>query len=267
MADSAKVNADYARAGIAPATAAVRPESRRRFRPRLLMTLLSMALIALFISFGQWQWNKATVKGDLQTLLDTRSAEPAISMPVVPANAQAMRYRQVITRGHYEAEHQILLDNRVHREQAGYHVITPLRIENSEMRVLVNRGWLPALAEHSHTPEVATPAGLVEVSGMAIVPGTRYFTLGAEVAGGTSGWQKVWQNLDLPRYGKAVNFPVQPVVIQLSPESTAGGFAREWPRPDERIERHVGYALQWWGFALATVLIWLVVNFRREDKT
>jgi surfeit locus 1 family protein len=265
MADSAKVNADYARAGIAPATAAVRPESRRRFRPRLLMTLLSMALIALFISFGQWQWNKATVKGDLQTLLDTRSAEPAISMPVVPANAQAMRYRQVITRGHYEAEHQILLDNRVHREQAGYHVITPLRIENSEMRVLVNRGWLPALAEHSHTPEVATPAGLVEVSGMAIVPGTRYFTLGAEVAGGTSGWQKVWQNLDLPRYGKAVNFPVQPVIIQLSPESTAGGFAREWPRPDERIERHVGYALQWWGFALATVLIWLVVNFRRED--
>ena len=178
-----------------------------------------------------------------------------------------MRYRQIITRGHYEADYQILLDNRVHREQAGYHVITPLRIENSEMRVLINRGWVPALAEHSQTPQVATPTGLVEVSGMAIVPGTRYFTLGAEVAGGTSGWQKVWQNLDLPRYSKAVQFPVQPVIIQLSPASTAGGFAREWPRPDERIERHVGYALQWWGFALATALIWLVVNFRREDKT
>ena len=259
------MNADYARAESAPATAAARPESRRRFRPRLLTTLLSIALIALFISFGQWQWNKATIKGDLQTLLDTRSAEPAISMPVVPADAQAMRYRQVITRGHYETEHQILLDNRVHREQAGYHVITPLRIENSEMRVLVNRGWLPALAEHSKTPQVATPTGLVEVSGMTIVPGTRYFTLGAEVAGGTSGWQKVWQNLDLSRYSKAVNFPLQPVIIQLSPASTAGGFAREWPRPDERIERHVGYALQWWGFALATALIWLVVNFRRES--
>lgn len=263
MADSAKANADYARAGNAQATAAARPITQRRFRPRLLTTLLSIALIALFISFGQWQWSKATVKGDLQTLLDTRSAEPAISMPLVPADAQAMRYRQIITRGHYETEHQILLDNRVHREQAGYHVITPLRIENSDMRVLVNRGWVPALAEHSQTPQVATPAGLVEVSGMAIIPGTRYFTLGAESAGG--GWQTVWQNLDLPRYSKAVNFPLQPVIIQLSPESTTGGFAREWPRPDERIERHVGYALQWWGFALATVLIWLVVNFRRED--
>ena len=267
MAGSAKGNADYARAGNASATAAARPNRRRRFQPRLLTTLLSIALIAAFISFGQWQWNKATVKGDLQTLLDTRSAEPAIQMPVVAADAQAMRYRQIVTRGHYEPEQQILLDNRVHREQAGYHVITPLRIENSEMRVLINRGWVPALAEHSQTPQVATPTGLVEVSGMAIVPGTRYFTLGAEVAGGTSGWQKVWQNLDLPRYSKTVKFSLQPVIIQLSPASTAGGFAREWPRPDERIERHVGYALQWWGFALATVLIWLVVNFRREDKT
>ena len=184
-------------------------------------------------------------------------------MPTAPVDAQSIRYRQVVARGRYEPAQQILIDNRVHREQAGYHVITPLRIEGSEMRVLVNRGWVPALAEHSQTPQIATPDSMVEVSGMAIVPGTRYFTLGAKSAGG--GWQKVWQNLDLPRYSKAVQFSVQPVIIQLSPESTAGGFAREWPRPDERIERHVGYALQWWGFALATVLIWLVVNFRRED--
>jgi surfeit locus 1 family protein len=263
MADSAKVNADYARAGSTQATAAARPESQRRFRPRLLTTLLSIALVALFISFGQWQWNKATVKGDLQTLLDTRSAEPAIAMPTAPVDAQSIRYRQVVARGSYEPAQQILIDNRVYREQAGYHVLTPLRIEGSEMRVLVNRGWVPALAEHSRTPQIATPDGMVEVSGMAIVPGTRYFTLGAESTSGE--WQKVWQNLDMTRYSKAVQFSVQPVVIQLSPESTASGFAREWPRPDERIERHVGYALQWWGFALATVLIWLAVNFRRED--
>lgn len=225
-----------------------------------------MALVALFISFGQWQWNKASVKGSLQALLDARSAEPAIAMPVVAADGQALRYRQVIARGRYEPEYQILIDNRVHREQAGYHVITPLRIEGSEMRVLVNRGWVPALAEHSQTPQVATPAGTVEVSGMAIVPGTRYFTLGTE-SGNAGGWQKVWQNLDLPRYGKLVSFPLQPVIIQLSPASAAGGFAREWPRPDERIERHLGYAFQWWGFALATVLIWLFVNFRRENQS
>jgi surfeit locus 1 family protein len=264
MADSNMGVTDYARSGGEEATGTPPRRPARRFQPRLLPTLLALTLIALFISFGQWQWNKATVKGDLQTLLDTRSAEPTVQMPTVLLDAQSMRYRSVVARGRYEPEYQILIDNRVHREQAGYHVITPLRIENSEMRVLVNRGWVPALAEHSRTPEVSTPAGIVEVSGMAIVPGTRYFTLGPEGVNG-GGWQKVWQNLDLARYGKLAGFPLQPVIIQLSPESDAGGFAREWPRPDERIERHVGYALQWWGFALATALIWLVVNFRRKD--
>jgi surfeit locus 1 family protein len=60
-----------------------------------------------------------------------------------------------------------------------------------------------------------------------------------------------------------VDFPVQPVVIQMDPDSAGGGFVREWPRPDERIERHLGYAWQWYGFAATLVAIWLVVNIRR----
>lgn len=263
MADSSKGSADYARNGSPRATAATKPPLR--FRPRLLPTLAALLLVPLFIHFGQWQWNKASVKEDLQTLLDTRSAEPPMLLPSAPADPALLRYRQVVVRGSYEPQFQILIDNRIHREQAGYHVLTPLRIEGSDMRVLVNRGWVPALADHRQWPQVATPNGVLEVSGMAIVPGTRYLTLGAETpSAGSSDWQVVWQNLNLARYAKAVAFPLQPLVIQLSPESAAGGFARAWPRPDERIERHVGYALQWWGFAAATVLIWLVVNFRRQ---
>lgn len=221
--------------------------------------------VGLFVSLGQWQWNKASVKGSSQSLLDTRSAQPPVPVPVTLLDAQAFRYRQVLARGYYEPHREILIDNRIHREQAGYHVLTPLRLENSEIRVLVNRGWIPAPAEHSQTPQVRTPPGLVEVSGMAIIPGTRFFTLGDEVE--SRQWQRVWQNLDLARYGKLLGTPLQPVVVQLSPDSTAGGFVREWPRPDERLEKHVGYAFQWWGFAATTVAIWLFVTFRPRKST
>lgn len=221
----------------------------------------------MFISFGQWQWNKASVKGSLQTLLDARSTEPPVQLSSALLDAQSLRYRRVVARGVYEPERQILIDNRIYREQAGYHVVTPLRIEGSETRVLVNRGWVAALAEHHRTPEIATPDGLVEVSGMAIVPGTRFYTLGADAANPGAEWQRVWQNLDLAGYGKRVSFPLQPVIIQLAPENAAGGFAREWPRPDERLEKHVSYALQWWGFAAATVAIWITANFRRKQTS
>ncbi|HEX5803074.1 MAG TPA: hypothetical protein VFY24_08610, partial [Azospira sp.] len=65
------------------------------------------------------------------------------------------------------------------------------------------------------------------------------------------------------RYRQAVDFPLQPIVLQLDPASAGGGgFVRDWPRPDERIERHVGYAWQWYGFAAATLGIWLFFLLR-----
>jgi len=50
--------------------------------------------------------------------------------------------------------------------------------------------------------------------------------------------------------------------VQLDP-GAPGGYVREWPRPDERAERHRSYALQWFGFALASVAIWGYFLVRR----
>lgn len=248
------MNADYARIPQASPSA-------RRFRPQLWPTLAVALLVPLFLAAGQWQWNKASLKSAQQQALDARAAEAALRMPATPVNAEDMRFRRIVAQGHYEPARQILIDNMIHRQQAGYHVITPLRIEGSDMRLLINRGWVPALADHRQVPQIATPSGKVEIYGTAIVPGTRFFTLGEDLP--TAEWQSVWQNLDLQRYGQSVGFPVQPVVIQLDPDNGAGGFVREWRRPDERVQTHLNYAIQWWTFAATTLALWLVFSFRR----
>ncbi|MBS1226986.1 MAG: surfeit locus 1 [Proteobacteria bacterium] len=237
------------------------PSTARRFRPRLWPTLAAALLIPLFIAAGQWQWTKAAAKTARQQQLDARSAEPAIAMPGTPVDAQALRDRKVIARGRYEPEQQILIDNRVHDQQAGYHVVTPLHLEGSETRLLVNRGWVKAPAEHRLLPQVETPRGIVEVQGTAVLPASRFFSLGAE--GTNSEWQGVWQHLDLARYGRSVGFPIQPVVVELDARSEAGGFVRDWRRPDQRIQTNLGYALQWWAFAATTAVLWLFFSVRR----
>lgn len=234
------------------------------FAPKLLPTLSMLAAVPGFVALGLWQWHKAERKMELQSLLDARSREPAVSLPAAPADADALRYRTVAVRGHYEPQYQILIDNRVHQERAGYHVVTPLRVEGSETRVLVNRGWVEAPAEHARQPEIATPTGTVELKAVAVLPPAKFFVLAAEKAPSSyGGWQPVWQNLDLARYRLAVPFAVQPVVLQLDPESPSG-FVRDWPRPDERIERHLGYAWQWFGFAVAAVALWIATHLRRR---
>lgn len=222
-------------------------------------------LIPLFIAAGYWQWNKAALKTERQQQLDVRGTQPAVQIPLVQVSEpQTLHYRKIVARGHYEPQFQILIDNRTYREQAGYHVITPLRIEGSDIRLLVNRGWVPALAEHRLIPPIETPTGIVELVGTAVVPGARFFTLAKDSDQGKQEWQNVWQNLDLTRYAGTVDFPVQPVVVQLDPASQPGGFVREWSRPDDRRQVNLGYALQWWAFAATTFVLWLVLNIRRE---
>jgi surfeit locus 1 family protein len=239
--------AEYARTVVASA-------SRRR---QLLWGGLLATLVAtLFISLGLWQWRKFELKTRLQAELDERSRAALVVMPSTPGNAEDLRYRHVILRGEFDAERQIFIDNRVHREQAGYHVVTPLRLAGSDLRVLVNRGWLVAPADHRVQPVAPPPTGPVELTGIAIVPAKRFFTLAAPPAGHTTDWQPVWQNLDLASYASSVPWPIQPVVVQLDPEATHG-YAREWPRPDERADMHRSYALQWFGFAASSLAIWL----------
>lgn len=225
----------------------------------ILGGLLLAFLLPAFISLGLWQWRKAEVKTTLQTELDARSNDAPIIMPTALVASESLRFRRVILRGTYDAARQVLIDNRLYREQAGYHVITPLRLEGSTMHVLVNRGWVPAAADHRILPAAEVPTGTVELTGIAVVPAQRFFNLAAQPA---DGWEPVWQNLDLARFGEVLPDPLQSVVIQL--DATApGGYLREWPRPDERADRHRSYALQWFGFAVASLGIWIYLLWRR----
>lgn len=225
-----------------------------------LGALVLAVLIPAFISLGLWQWHKAEAKTSLQAELDARSHDAAVVMPGTPVDGESLRYRRVILRGHFDAGHQILLDNQLSQEQAGYHVITPLRIEGSDLHVLVDRGWLPAPADHRLQPPAEVPAEPVELSGIAVLPPSRFFNLAAQPS---SGWSPVWQNLDLQRFRQSVPYPLQPVIVQLDANSPHG-FTRQWPRPDERADRHLSYALQWFGFAIASIGIWLYFLVRRQ---
>lgn len=235
-----------------------------RFRPRLLPTLATILCIALFVRLGLWQLHKAEAKQALQAQLDRHLTEAPVTLPGQITDLEAWRYRRVKLTGQYETRYQILLDNQVENGVAGYHVITPLHVEGSDAYILVNRGWIAAPAEHRILPAVETPSAAQEITGSIWLPPNKIFALQAPPS--DAKWQPVWQNMDMRRYIKAVPFKVQPLVVRLDAGSPAGGgFVRNWPRPAERMETHLGYAYQWFGFAATLVVIYLVINFRKVE--
>jgi len=233
-----------------------------QFKPKLIPTLATLLILPLMIYLGMWQSNKADQKQAKQELFDQRERDGLISIGAEPVDLEVLRYRRVVVRGFYDPQYQVLLDNQVSKGKAGYHVITPLRIERSAMRILVNRGWVPVGADRNVLPQLDTPSTEVEITGYLQDISGRYIELSRSEAPQES-WQKVWQNLDVARYKKEMPFPMQPAIILLDPESSAGGYVREWPKPNFRIDVNRGYAIQWYLMSLALVIIYLVTNIKK----
>ena len=242
------------------------------FRPNLWMTLITILVMALCIKAGLWQYNKAALKRTQQTQLNTRLNEAPVALTdkLIAdkiADLQAWRYQRVKFAGTYDTRYQLLLDNQVENTIAGYHVYTPMHLEGGQVYVLVNRGWIPKAAAQKglqqRVPVVIPPQGKQEIVGDISVPAAKFFTLEAPQPKDGK-WQQVWQNLDMQRYTKSVPFTAQTFVVRLDAKSEAGGFVRNWPPPGERVSMHLGYAYQWFGFALTLLVIYIVLNFKRK---
>ena len=239
----------------------LRKINQYRFRPRLLPTVTALMLLPILISLGQWQANKAERKQKLQQAYLQRAALPPLLLDKHTLQPED-RYRKVLVRGRYEPRYQILLDNQIDDGRIGYQVITPLHIENSDIRVLVDRGWVPASAYRSILPEAEPPSGLVEISGIADLPSGRYLELETQPQG--AGWQRVWQNLDMTRYRNLVPFPLQALAIRLDPASDSG-YVLHRPTPDLHIETNKGYAFQWYAMAVLLCVYYFITQFRKTQ--
>ncbi|MBC7756286.1 MAG: SURF1 family protein [Bdellovibrio sp.] len=242
------------------------------FRPSVLMTLATILVMALCIKAGLWQYNKAQTKLALQTQLNARLKHPAEALTDVLIKGQGLveqdlRYRRVKFTGVYDTRFQVLLDNQVENTVAGYHVLTPMQVQGSKLYVLVNRGWIAGLPDQvgvsRKLPTIETPKGQQIIEGDIALPAAKFFSL-EPVATTAQKWQPLWQHLDMQRYAKSAPFGVQKFIVRLDATSKAGGFVRNWPPPGNNVNMHLGYAYQWFGFALTLLVIYIVLNLKKK---
>lgn len=237
-----------------------RPMFQNRFQIRLIPTLAMLLGLAMFIYLGLWQAGK----GDrLAMALAQRAQRSQLGSTVMTGqllDAQAAQDAVFTVVGTYEPQHQIFLDNRQENDQPGVHVITPLKIDGSETRILINRGWVGWTQGRSVLPVVATPEGRVTITGLANVPSTKKFFLMPDHPEAQS---RLWLRLDLTRFEKLIGHALQPVVLQQTGGDAPDALVRHWPPPEDRVGKHRGYAFQWFGMAASLLLFYLFASFRK----
>ena len=113
------------------------------FSPGLWPSVITLVVLGILIALGFWQLDRATQK---RILLAGYTVNPNATVVQLEPDLQSvtdLRYKFASATGYYDAKHQFLLDNRTSHGRAGYHVLTPFKLRESQVAVLVNRGWIP----------------------------------------------------------------------------------------------------------------------------
>ena len=230
---------------------------RRRLHPVVLLAAVGLTLVTARL--GWWQLDRAAEKQALERQRLEQAAQPVLAGEDLPRSADAAQpllQRRARLQGRWQADATVALENRPMGGRVGFYIVTPLQLADGSA-VLVQRGWIPRdLQDRTRLAPFDTPAADVSVQGRIAPRVPRLYELG-EAGTGT-----VRQNLDSEAFATERGLRLRPwVLIQDGdPGAPPDGLQRDWPVAGSGVDKHHGYAFQW--FALSALTLGLLVWFQ-----
>jgi surfeit locus 1 family protein len=234
---------------------------------------LVLAGAAVLARLGIWQLDRLQWRRDFNgRVIAQQEADPlTLDASVLNSDLYSMEYRKVFVSGRYLPEDEIVLRNQVwgteFGSEIGVKLFTPLLIDGTDTAILVERGWIPQ--EDARSRDAYVEVGSVTVYGHLRRAETD-FNLNAALHPDPlpqSGVARLeaWNNLDLERIAAQMDVTLLPVYLQRLPEGaqTAPPYAAP-PELDLSEGSHLGYAFQWFSFAVL-LLIGYPFYVQRQD--
>ena len=218
-----------------------------------LLTTAAVLVAGVTFSLGQWQLRRAAQKQNLQLAIEAQSNQ-SILKALDLADPDVLKdavHRRATLKGVWRAEHTVFLDNRQMNGRTGLVAVTPLVLDGTGQIILVQRGWvLRNFADRTKLPDIQTPAGAVTVRGRIAPPPSKLY----EFKGADSG--RIRQNIDVAAFSREISLSLMTVsMVQMGPANE--GLLRDWAAPNLGLDKHYGYAFQWFGLCALVVGLYI----------
>ena len=232
------------------------------WRPSTVGTVLVLLLLPIFTALGFWQLQRADSKRAQFAQFESQADLPVlVGLP----DDDVPRYARVRLNGEFLPGKQFLLDNMTSNGRSGYHVLTPFAPSKDSRLILVNRGWVPASGDRQSLPSVAVVATERFVSGQLDSLPRPGLALGSPAQSRGDGWPRVVFFPEMATLAEALGRDLFGYQLLLDP-SQPDGFVTDWGPRSMAPEQHVGYAVQWFAFAVVLIIIYVAMSLRRGAR-
>lgn len=221
-----------------------------------LIAVLALCLVPVLIGLGFWQLDRADQKQQLIDQWQTAVIEKGL--PDTPKTGVRVQLR-----GSFDTMRSFLLDNRTRDGRVGYEVIALFSPEQDVPSVLVNLGWVEADIDRSVLPMIDLPEEILELTGHLVLAN-------GSLVLAPQRWTEKWplriQSIELEEMQKLLGIALYPALLRVS-EPIISGLETGWKVVNMPPEKHLGYALQWFGLAFVLVTgIAVVVTKQRFQR-
>ena len=228
-----------------------------KFRPFLWLTIVTLPALLMLIGLGSWQLQRLQWKNDLISSFEARSAADAIPIPTANAELDDLEFRNLALNGVFLHERETFLTGRTYEGNAGFHVVTPLLLEDGRI-ILVNRGWVSEDYRDPAKRAFSQIDGKTSVAGILRRPGVKgYFVPENEPENGfwfTLVPSQINQHLAL---GDAAIDQFYADALRTSDVVTLPIAAKT--KLNLR-NAHLSYAMTWYGIALALIGVYIAFH-------
>ena len=236
-------------------------------RPSWWALLLTLVAALLFVRLGYWQLHRADFKDGLVRRYAASAHAPVQDFAGVAEKPPVDRYPRVRLRGHYLADRVYLLDNPKHDERGGVEVFAPFVWRDPSRLLLVDLGFVPGNGSGATPALPPLPGGEVSLQGLYAPPPAPGFEMGGDALARQTRWPKSSIFLDPAQVARDLGRPLYPRTLQLDADPAAG-YVRVHTLDFSSMPpaRHRAYAFQWFSFAVAAVVILLVLHRKRAPR-
>lgn len=235
-------------------------DSNKNSDSRTSFRLVALALLAIPLAtfgLGCWQVKRREWKLDLINFLESRSKQEPRDLPSDPAElehlVEANEYCRFKVKGRFLHSKEILVSPRhdltLTHKVPGAHVVTPLVLSNnSNLTILVNRGFVPYMKYSPTTRQEGQVEGEVEVVGIL---------RDNEITNSFTPENKPpheWHYRDVNQMARSLN--TAPLFLDaVETSSVKGGPVGGQSAINIRNE-HMSYIITWFSLSALTTFMW-----------